>query len=384
MSENNNDQAQERTEQPTPKRLQQAREKGQVPRSRELNTMAVMGAGAGGFLLFGGWIMAGLRELMITGLTFPGTSQGATGDAVELLSGTVLSALWLLAPMLMLLMVAALAGPALLGGLVFSAEAARPKLERLSVLKGLKRIFSVQGLMELGKTLLKFTVLTGLAITLLWWMADDLLALGGKAPLVGMTEAARKVQIAFLVLTAGLLLVAAVDAPFQLWNHFKQLRMTRQEVKDELKESEGNPEMRARLRRAQQDIASGRMMEEVPRADVVITNPTHYAVALCYSDQPDRAPRVVAKGQDLVAARIRELAAEHRVAICSAPPLARAIYFTTGIGEEIPAGLYLAVARVLAWVMQLKTARRTGGTAPEFPEDLPVPPEMDQTRRNRR
>lgn len=383
MSDNSNEQAQEKTEQPTPKRLEQAREKGQVPRSKELNTMAVMATGAAGLMLFGGWMLSGLAQLLVTGLTFPGSSEAATSDAVELLASSVLSALWLLAPLLLMLMVSALAGPALLGGLVFSAEAARPKLERLSLLKGLKRIFSLQGLMELGKTLLKFAVLTGMAAALLWWMADDLLALGGKAPRQGMAEAAAMVQLAFLCLTGGLLLVAAVDAPFQLWNHFKQLRMTRQEVKDELKQTEGNPEMRARLRRVQQEIASGRMMEDVPQADVIITNPTHYAVALRYSDQPDRAPRVVAKGQDQVALRIRELARTHRVAICSAPPLTRAIYFNTDIGQEIPAGLYLAVARVLAWVMQLKTAHRTGAPPPEFPTDLPVPPDLEQTRRHR-
>ncbi|TVS18542.1 MAG: flagellar biosynthesis protein FlhB [Gammaproteobacteria bacterium] len=383
MSESGNEQAQEKTEQPTPKRLEDARKKGQVPRSKELNTMAVMATGAAGLMLFGGWMLSGLAQLLVTGLSFPGSSEAATSDAVELLASSVVSALWLLAPLLLMLTVSALAGPALLGGLVFSAEAARPKLERLSVLKGLKRIFSLQGLMELGKTLLKFAVLTGMAASLLWWMADDLLALGGKAPRQGMAEAAAMVQLAFLCLTGGLLLVAAVDAPFQLWNHFKQLRMTRQEVKDELKQTEGNPEMRARLRRAQQEIASGRMMEDVPKADVIIMNPTHYAVALRYSDQPDRAPRVVAKGQDQVALRIRELAQAHRVAICSAPPLTRAIYFNTDIGQEIPAGLYLAVARVLAWVMQLKTAHRTGAPPPDFPADLPVPPDLEQNRRHR-
>ena len=383
MSDGGNEQAQEKTEQPTPKRLEKAREKGQVPRSRELNTMTVMIAAAGALMLFGGSILEGLREILVNGLSVPADSIGVNTDAVSLLGGSVMTAVGLLLPLFGVLMIAALAGPALLGGLIISGDAARPKLERLSIPKGLKRIFSVQGLMELGKALLKFVVLTGSAVSLLWWMSDDLLALSLKSPRAGMGEAAGMVQLAFLALTLGLVVIAAVDAPFQIWNHFKQLKMTRQEVKEEMKESEGNPELKAKLRRTQQEVASRRMMEDVPRADVVITNPTHYAVALCYSDRPDRAPRVVAKGRDLVAARIRELASEHRVPVCSAPPLARAIFFHTGIGEDIPAGLYLAVARVLAWVMQVKAAGRTGAHSPTFPEDLPVPVELRSERRPR-
>jgi flagellar biosynthesis protein FlhB len=368
-----NDPAQERTEAPTPRRREQARRKGQVARSRELNTMAVMLTGAAGMLALGPWISDRLQQLLIRGLATPGRNELDVGDA---LLEPVQTALWTFAPLFALLLIAALAGPALLGGIVFSAEAAKPKLERLNPINGLKRIFSVQGLMELGKTLLKFVVLTGAAAALLWSLADELLQLGKLSPLDGLAEAAKLVQLAFVVLAVGLALIAAVDVPFQLWSHLRKLRMTRQEIKDELKETEGSPEVRAKVRRIQQEIASRRMMSDVPSADVVLTNPTHFAVALRYTDRPDRAPRVVAKGRALVASRIRELAAEHGVPVCSSPSLTRAIYFNTDIGAEIPTALYLAVARVLAYVFELRTARAHGQAEPDFPTDLPVPDEL--------
>jgi flagellar biosynthetic protein FlhB len=234
----------------------------------------------------------------------------------------------------------------------------------------------VHALKELVTTLLKFGVLTGLASGLLWWLAPEVLGLGYGSVEAGVKAAGDLVLDAVLFMTGGLLLIAAIDAPFQVWSHRKQLRMTRQEILDELKESEGSPELKGRVRQVQRDMARRRMMSAVPGADVVITNPTHYAVALKYGDRPDRAPRVVAKGKDLVAARIRELAEEHQVPICSAPPLARAIYFNTEIDQEIPAALYLAVARVLAWVFQVRNARAKGGRAPDSPADLPVPEEL--------
>lgn len=368
--------AQERTEQPTPKRLQKAREQGQVPRSRELNTMTVTVVGALGFLLFGGWMHARLAALVTEGLVPAGAASLEDGELFEILARGVTESLLLLAPLFAVLIVAAIAGPASLGGVTFSAEGAMPKLSRLSPLKGLGRIFSAQGAMELVKTLLKFTVLTSAAAALLWWLTDDLLALGRGDALAGISGAGDMVGRAFLILACCLVLIAAIDVPFQLWSHVKRLRMTRQEIKEELKESEGNPEMRARVRRMQQEVSRRRMMADVPLADVVITNPTHYAVALRYTDRPDRAPRVVAKGRGHVAARIRELADQHGVPVCSAPPLARAIYFHTDVGGDIPTALYLAVARVLVWVMQLKTARSTGAAAPDFPQDLPVPDEL--------
>lgn len=371
MSEHDN--AQERTESATPRRREQARRKGQVPRSRELNTMTVMLAGAGTMAVLGPWMFSRLESMLIAGLAVPTYQRFGIDDALAALGTPALDAFVTFAPLFVLLLVAAFAGPALLGGLVVSFEALTPKLDRLNPIQGLKRIFSIQALVELGKTLLKFAVLAGLSVVLLAALADELLRLGLMSPLDGLAAAAGHVKLAFVVLAAGLVVIAAVDVPFQIWNYLRRLKMTRQEVKDELKETEGNPEVRAKIRRLQQQAAQRRMMQEVPLADVVLTNPTHYAVALRYTDRPERAPRVIAKGRDLVAARIREIADSHRVPVCEAPLLTRAIYFNTELGAEIPVALYLAVARVLAYVFELKAARERGRAAPEFPADLPVP-----------
>ena len=373
--------AQERTEQPTPKRLKKAREQGQVPRSRELNTMIVTLVGAAAVTLFGGWMIARLQGLLVEGLTSAGALRLDPDRALQTLDAGLLDGLSLLAPLLLALILAAFAGPALLGGLTFSSEAMQPKFERLDPIEGFKKIFSTQGLMELTKTLLKFAVLSVGAVLLLWWLSGDLLALGRGAPLQSIIDTGHLVRTGLLVLSSGLVLIAAIDAPYQFWAHRKRLRMTRQEVRDELKETEGSPETRARVRRLQQQVAARRMMQDVPKADVVITNPTHFAVALRYTDRPDRAPRVVAKGRDLVAEKMRELAGQHAVPLCSAPPLARAIYFTTEIGQDVPAALYLAVARVLVWVMQLKAARQAGHALPDVPTDLPVPDELARNER---
>ena len=373
------DQAQERSERPSPRRLEKARREGQVARSRELNTVAIMLAGGATYLVFGAWAVGGLGDLLGRGLGQAAVlvhEPASIGAIMSLITAAVGDSLRLLAPVLIGALVATLLGPVLLGGFTLSAEALRPKLSRLSPLAGFKRIVSLQGLMELAKTLLKFAVLTGLAALLLWSLTDELLALGIGSPSAAIVESGRIVRFSFITVALGLVLIAAIDVPFQLHSHFKKLMMTQQELRDEHKETEGSPETRARVRRVRQEIANRRMMADVPLADVVLTNPTEYAVALRYTDRPDRAPRVVAKGRGLIAVRIREIAGEHEVPVCEAPLLARAIYFNADIGAEIPAGLFLAVARVLVWVMNLKTARQAARPAPEFPSDLPVPPEM--------
>jgi flagellar biosynthetic protein FlhB len=372
--------AEERTEQPTPKRLERARREGQVPRSRELATMAVSLAAGAVLALGGGWVFARLEALLVAGLTRPTGAGLARADALDALDGGVVDALAVLAPLLLAVAIAGLAAPAFLGGVRFAGGSLAIKLERLDPLAGLKRIFSMQGLMELAKTLAKFALLSGGAAVLLWNVAGEVTTIGLGAASDGIAAAGSLTQRAFLVLAGGLALIALIDVPFQLASHRRRLRMTRQEIKEELKESEGNPEMRARVKRLQRERAGRRMMQAVPDADVVITNPIRFAVALRYTDRPERAPRVVAKGRGLIAARIRALAEEHGVPVCAAPPLARAVYFTTDIGEDIPAALYVAVSRVLAWVMQLDAARKAGRRAPEFPADLPVPEELAADR----
>jgi flagellar biosynthetic protein FlhB len=377
MSEH--DDAQERSERPSPRRLEKARREGQIARSRELNTVAVMLAGGATYLLFGASAMSGLGDVLARGLGQTAAivrepvSQGAI---MNLLVAAVADSLRLLAPVMIGALLAALAASVLLGGLTLSAEALRPKLSRLSPLSGVRRILSLQALVELAKTLLKFVVLTGLAALLLWTLTDEILALGIGSPDAAIVESGRIVRFAFLTIALGLVLIAAIDVPLVVYSHLRKLMMTPQELREEHRETEGSPETRSRIRRIRQQLASRRMLAEVPLADVVLTNPTEYAVALRYTDRPNRAPRVVAKGRGLVAARIREIAAEHAVPACETPLLARAIYFNAEIGAEIPAGLYLAVARVLVRVMNVRTARQTARPAPSFPTDLPVPPEM--------
>ncbi|MFA7095480.1 MAG: flagellar biosynthesis protein FlhB [Gammaproteobacteria bacterium] len=366
---------QERTERATGKRLREAREKGQIPRSRELNNMVMMLAASGGLVLLGQGMLQSLQGILRQAFQ---VERDSLFDPVAMLQsfGHLFGdALMLLAPFLLLMIVAAVIGPLAIGGWSFSAQALTLKWERLNPVKGLGKIFSWRGLVELGKALAKFAVVATVAVTLLWNLASELLGLGFEPYERAFDHAVSLFVKAFIILSASLVLIAAVDVPFQLWDYARQLRMTRQEVKDEFKETEGRPEVKSRIRRLQRELAQRRMMEEVPKADVVITNPTHYAVALRYDQDKMKAPRVVAKGSDLVAARIRAVASEHRVPIFSAPPLARAIYFSTEIGREIPAGLYVAVAQVLAYVYQLKTWA-PGGARPEPPADLPVPEEF--------
>lgn len=363
------EQGQERTEPATPKRRQEAREHGQIARSRELNTMTLLLAASGGVLLLGENLIRGLARVVDQGLNLSRAQLFDPASAVTLLAEAVRGALITLAPLFLLLVVAALLAPLALGGWSFSAKAIGPKWERLDPVKGLARVFSWQGLVELVKALAKFALLGTIAFLLLRQQAGAFLSLSNEPLEQALQHAASLVGWSFLAVSLGMILIAALDVPFQLWNHTRQQRMTRQEVRDELKETEGRPEIKSQIRRLQREIAQRRMMTEVPKADVVITNPTHYAVALKYDPGRMRAPRVVAKGAGLIAARIRELAAEHRVPLLSAPPLARALYASTDLGQEIPQGLYLTVAQVLTYVYQLRQGR--AGTPPDFA----VPPE---------
>jgi flagellar biosynthetic protein FlhB len=208
----------------------------------------------------------------------------------------------------------------------------------------------------------------------LWHKAGEFLVLSELSVEGGLTTAAHLIIWSFLMISLGTILIAAIDVPFQLWQHSRQLRMTRQEVRDEMKESEGRPEVKQQIRRLQRELAQRRMMQEVPKADVIVTNPTHFAVALRYDAGKMRAPRVVAKGADLIARNIRTIGAEHRVPVFEAPPLARALFYGAELDQEIPEGLYLAVAQVLAYVMQLRDPRP--GAMPTPPGDLPIPPEL--------
>jgi len=322
-------------------------------------------------LVLGGGISRNIMQISVEGFSI---SRELAFDASQLpfqfmymASQTLLA----LSPFMAVMLVAALAGPLMMGGWSFSLETIAFKLEKLNPVKGLARIFSLKGLVELVKALAKFVLLIGAAILVFFTIDQQLLSLTSMSPKAAGIEAVSVLVQVLLILSATTILIVALDVPFELWNHQKQLRMTKQEIKDEMKETDGNPQVKQRIRTMQRQLAESRMMEDVKTADVVITNPTHYAVALQYLDRPGSAPRLVAKGKDLTALRIRSIATEHDIPLFEAPPLARALYRSTEIGHEIPHVLYMAVARVLAYVFQLKNAGPTD-YVPK-PDDLDIP-----------
>jgi len=367
----------EKTEAATPRRLEKAREEGQVARSRELNTFLLLACGVAMLWLTGAYLYRSLNGVVRSGLWFDPRIARDTGVMTAAAAESAFQAVAGLLPLFGALVAVAVLSSVALGGLVFTAKALEPKFERLNPFKGVARMFSAQTLVELLKTLAKAAVIGGIGAMVIWNYREDMIALMQATPTEALTAGMRLVALCCALIVAALILVVAIDAPWQLWSHHKKMRMSRQDVKQEHKESEGDPHVKGRIRQQQRAMARRRMMSEVPKADVVVTNPTHYAVALIYSEQQAGAPRVVAKGSGLIAARIREIAQAHKVLMLSAPPLARALHHHVELGQEIPAALYGAVAQVLAWVYQLRTWQPGRGAAPIRPDDLPVPADMD-------
>jgi flagellar biosynthetic protein FlhB len=363
---------QERTEQPTEKRREEARRKGQIPRSQELSAAAVVLIAGAGLHYMGGSVGAGLFDMMQAGLSFGRDQAMDESRAITFFGQSMVAALTACAPILGLTLVAALLAPLSIGGWNLAFNVLAPDFSRLSPMSGIKRIFSVRGLVELCKAFAKFALVALFAVLFLWSRADELLTLGAEPTAASIGHAVTLSGQALLTFAAGLALIAAIDVPFQLWNHNQQLRMSRQEIREEMKENDGSPETKGRIRSVQQEIASRRMMQEVPKADVVVVNPTHYSVALRYDEKRMRAPVVVAKGVDAIAARIREVAVENFVPIFEAPPLARALHRHVEIGAPIPSSLYVAVAQVLTYIYQLRAARRTGEVPPSPPSIDPA------------
>ena len=357
MAEQSN---QDRTEQATAKRREDARKKGDVPRSRELTMTGVMLSGATALL----FMSPPMANKIIGGFAASFAIERRrifdTDYLPEALATATVNAAWGLAPFALILIIAVFASVLPIGGWSFSIKAVAFKAERLNPIKGIKRIFSANSLMELIKALGKFCVVIAIAFIWLWWSVDELLLLGRLPINVAIRDSLEICGISLLIVSTGLIVIAMIDVPFQLWNYQKKLKMTRTEVRDELKETEGRPEIKSKIRVLQQQIATRRMMEELPGADVVVTNPTHFAVALKYDDKSMGAPKVVAKGKDLIAARIREVAKENLVPLFSAPSLARALFRSTKLGHEVPVGLYTAVAQVLAYIFQIKDGQIPG------------------------
>lgn len=367
----------ERTQPASPRKLEQAREDGEVARSQELNTFALLAVAGMSVWILGGEILSGLIGLMRSGLTLSADDAFQTGQMLRLLGEHGGTGFRAIAPVLAAAFLAALIAPLLLNGWLFTPKPLEPKFSRLNPLSGMGRMFSLHGLVELAKALAKVLVVGGVAALVIWSSLDAVVSLSQESTLSASLHASRLVGWTLLLTIGGMALIAAVDVPYQLWNHAKKLRMSPAELKRESRESEGDPQIKARIRNLQREAARKRMMTEVPKADVIITNPTHYAVALSYRESSMRAPRVVAKGQDLTAQRIRELAGEHRVPIVEAPPLARALYRHAELGDEVPETLYTAVAEVLAYVFQLRRFQVEGGRVPQLPGDIVVPAALD-------
>jgi flagellar biosynthesis protein FlhB len=366
------DSDQEKTEEPSEKKLRESREKGEVPRSRDLSGAIVVLAGIAALMNSGQSAFLHARRIFALGLGY--SREALFSDALpgRTLHAAMHEALNLFAPVAVATMLATLAAPLLLGGLNFSAQALQPKFDRLDPIKGLGRIFAMRGLIELGKALLKLLFIGAVLGLLLRHWQDELQATGRGSVVAGIAQSIGLLGRSALWFGSMLALIGGIDALYQKFDHAKNLRMTKQEGRDEMKESEGNPESKGRIRQVQQAQSRRRMMEELPKADVVVVNPTHFAVALRYDDGRMGAPRVIAKGVDVLAQQIRLVAGSHRIPMVESPPLARALYATTELGREIPAALYVAVAQVLAYVYQLKQAVAQGETPPAVPT-----PEVD-------
>jgi flagellar biosynthetic protein FlhB len=368
----------DKTEAATPRRIEKAREQGQVARSREMNTFVMLLAGIGGLWIMGGKLYDSLGQIMEQALLF---DRAQLFDTARMLSGLwTLSqiALFALIPFFALMTLAALAAPALLGGLVITLAAVRPQFSRVNPISGLARLFSVQVLVELAKAIAKATLIGTVAYFFLKAHIGQLLALPQMPVQQALTAVMGLTAKSCAMCVAALIIVVGMDAPYQLWTYAKNLRMSKEEQRQEHKNADGDPHIKARIRQLQQARARRRMMSKVPKADVIVTNPSHFAVALSYQKDRNGAPRVVAKGADDVALRIRDIAREHHLPVLEAPPLARALYFHVDLDREIPIELYTVVAEVVAWAIRLKRVSEHGGDVPPTPVNLSVPPGMDQ------
>ena len=366
----------DKTEDPTEKRKKDSREKGEIARSKELNTLAIMLAGSIGLIIFGGALAQDMMEIMRYNFSISREAllNPDSMGAFLLHSGKI--ALIALQPVLITLLIAALIGPIALGGWLFAAGSLAPKFSRMNPAAGLKRMFSVKALVELLKALAKFFIILIVALMVLQADIDDLQRIAHEPLESAVIHSLQVVAWSALWMACGLILIAAVDVPVQLWESHKKLLMTKQEVRDEHKDQEGRPEVKQRIRQTQRDMSQRRMMSAIPDADVIITNPTHFAVALKYDPEKGAAPMLLAKGSDFLALKIREIGAKHDILLLESPALARSIYYSTELDQEIPAGLYLAVAQVLAYVYQIRQHQAGKGKRPDPLNDLPIPPDL--------
>lgn len=373
MAEDSDD----KTEAPTSHRLEKAREDGQVPRSKELTSILILVVGISIIWIGGEAFARRLSLILSAGLRF---DHSIVNDSNLILSQIILlikNAIYALLPLITGVVIMAILAPLMLGGLVFSGKSLQFQFSKLNPLSGIKKLFSAQVAAELVKAMMKALLMGSVAGFYLWHKWPDMMRLMTEAPVTAMASAMNIAGMCCLLVVLGIIPMVGFDVFWQIYSHIKKLRMSRQDIRDEFKQQEGDPHVKGRIRQMQRAAARRRMMADVPKADVIVTNPTHYAVALQYDENKMSAPKVVAKGSGLIALRIREIGTENRIPMLEAPPLARALYRHAEIGQQIPGQLYAAVAEVLAWVWQLKRWRLTGGQRPVKPENLPVPEALD-------
>jgi len=371
------DSDEEKTEAPTPHRLEKARAEGQIPRSREMTSLLMLLVGVM-ILWLGGEPMARqLAAMVSSGLNFDHSIISDDKQSIRHISSLLGQAVWALLPVMSGLVLVAIAAPMMLGGIVLSGKAIKVDFGKLNPLKGLKRMIAAQAWAELLKAILKAVLVGSVTGWYLWSSWPEMLRLITESPFAALSHALNMIAICGLFILLGLIPMVGFDVFWQLWSYFKQLRMTRQEIRDEFKQQEGDPHIKGRIRQAMHAAARRRMMADVPKADVIVTNPTHYSVALQYDEKKMSAPKVLAKGAGEIALRIREIGQQNRIPLLEAPPLARALWRHSEIGQHIPGTLYAAVAEVLAWVWQLKRWKVEGGLIPKKPERLPVPEALD-------
>tara|TARA_R110002167_G_scaffold4255_2_gene19936 strand:+ start:16350 stop:17489 length:1140 start_codon:yes stop_codon:yes gene_type:complete len=371
------DSSAEKSQEPTQKRLDSAREDGNIARSKELNTTAILLGGTAAVIAFGGILASGLARIMEYNFTLDRAAFFDTAAMLEQLGDSVITGFTSLLPVFAVLLLLAFLAPIALGGWNFSLKSIAPKASRMSPLAGIGRMFGPNAIIELFKAIAKVVVVASLALLVLYINTGAILSIQHESVLPAISESVGLIGWSVLWMSCAMILISLVDIPIQIFQHAQKLKMTMQQVKDEMKDTEGRPEVKQRIRQLQYQMSQNRMMGDVPEADVIITNPEHYAVALRYDQSKEDAPIMLAKGADFVAQKIREIAQEHDIPIVSSPALARAIFFNTKVGEEIPGGLYIAVAQVLAYLHQLKQfAKGRVKKRPILRSDVAIPDEL--------
>ncbi|MGR2854685.1 flagellar type III secretion system protein FlhB [Erwinia sp. 1181_3] len=371
------DSDEEKTESPTAHRLEKAREEGQIPRSRELTSILMLVTGLSILWAGGEWMGRKLGALVADGLVFNHSVVSDTSQMLRQISDLLMQAVMAILPMMFGLVVMAIAAPMLLGGLVISGKAIKFDVGKMNPIKGLGKMISAQSAAELLKAVLKAVLVGVVAWIYIHNHWAEMLHLISESPVTALAGSLNMIAMCSILIVLGLSPMVGFDVFFQLYSYFKNLRMSRQDITDEHKQQEGDPHVKGRIRQQMRAAARRRMMSDVPKADVIVTNPTHYAVALQYDEKKMSAPKVLAKGAGEIALRIREMGKQHRIPILEAPPLARALYRHSEIGQHIPGTLYAAVAEVLAWVWQLRRWKVEGGLIPKRPVKLPVPDALD-------